>query len=503
MTDELILALDQGTTSSRAALVARDGRRIAEAQRATAQHHPAPGSSSTTRRRSSRRSARCARDVLAERRRVTRCRSRHHEPTRDDRPLGSRHRRTAPSGAGLAGHANRSGLRGPRRVRRRRPGARTTGLPIQPYFSATKLAWLLDEIPDARRRAEAGELAAGTIESWLAWSLTGGTAAGAHVTDVTNASRTMLLDTQASTGTTSCSSSSPSRARSCPASSRRGRARRSAARARTARSGIELPLLALLGDQQAALLGQACLTTGSAKCTFGTGAFLLVNAGTARPDPGAELLAGPAYQAAGRRRLLPGRRRRGRRKRGSLAGRRARVARRPRPSPTRSRPRYRTAPEFASSRPSRGSTRPGGTPPARGSISGLTLHTTRAHLVRATLEAIAFQTRAIVEAAEDAARRARSRCCGSTAARPRTALSSRPSPTPSDDPSSAPTTPRQPSAGWHLQRGWRRAMGRRGRARRSARADRARRAGLVERPPRDPSTPTGSAPSSEAGAGPV
>ena len=71
-----------------------------------------------------------------------------------------------------------------------------TGLPIQPYFSATKLAWLLDNVPAARARAEAGELAAGTIESWLAWKLTGGADGGSHISDVTNASRTLLLDTR-------------------------------------------------------------------------------------------------------------------------------------------------------------------------------------------------------------------------------------------------------------------------------------------------------------------
>ena len=71
-----------------------------------------------------------------------------------------------------------------------------TGLPIQPYFSATKLAWLLDTVPGARSRAERGELAAGTIECWFAWNLTGATDDGAHVSDVTNASRTLLLDTE-------------------------------------------------------------------------------------------------------------------------------------------------------------------------------------------------------------------------------------------------------------------------------------------------------------------
>ena len=72
-----------------------------------------------------------------------------------------------------------------------------TGLPIQPYFSATKLGWLLDALPGARERAERGELAAGTIECWLAWRLSGGPAGGAHISDVTNASRTLLFDTEA------------------------------------------------------------------------------------------------------------------------------------------------------------------------------------------------------------------------------------------------------------------------------------------------------------------
>ncbi len=164
--------------------------------------------------------------------------------------------------------------------------------------------------------------------------------------------------------------------------------------------GAELPLLALLGDQQAALLGQACVTTGSAKCTFGTGAFLLVNAGTSRPDPGSELLAGPAYQAAGAAPVY------------CLEGAAAVAGSAVRwladglellDNPAESEEVAASVPNSAGVRvvPAfQGLYAPWWDATARGSISGLTLHTTRAHLVRATLEAIAFQTRAIVDAAE-------------------------------------------------------------------------------------------------------
>ncbi|HSG82635.1 MAG TPA: glycerol kinase GlpK [Gemmatimonadota bacterium] len=169
-------------------------------------------------------------------------------------------RRTAPACRALkeAGHE--------RFIRQR------TGLVVDPYFSGTKIAWLLDNVPEARKRAAAGELAVGTIDSWLIWKLTGG---AVHATEPTNASRTMLYridelrwdpemgaimgvpetllpDVKPSGGIFGTS---------------------------VADAGVEAPVASALGDQQAALYGQGCWEAGSAKCTYGTGAFLLVHTG--------------------------------------------------------------------------------------------------------------------------------------------------------------------------------------------------------------------------------
>ncbi|GAA4969738.1 glycerol kinase GlpK [Actinoplanes utahensis] len=146
-----------------------------------------------------------------------------------------------------------------------------TGLPPATYFSATKIQWLLDEVDGLRARAENGEILFGTIDSWLIWNLTG----GRHLTDVTNASRTMLMDL-----------SSLDWSPELLAMFRIPRAMlpeiRSSAEvygtAETVLPGV--PIAAAIGDQQAALFGQTCFEPGEAKCTYGTGGFLLMNTGT-------------------------------------------------------------------------------------------------------------------------------------------------------------------------------------------------------------------------------
>jgi glycerol kinase len=150
-----------------------------------------------------------------------------------------------------------------------------TGLPLATYFSALKLRWLLSEVPEARAMAEAGDALFGTIDSWLVWNLTGGTSGGVHVTDVTNASRTQLMNlTTLDWDPELLSAFEIPRAclpRIVPSSEVYGEA------------GI--PVLAgvsiagVLGDQQAALVGQTCLSPGEAKNTYGTGCFLLMNTG--------------------------------------------------------------------------------------------------------------------------------------------------------------------------------------------------------------------------------
>jgi len=149
-----------------------------------------------------------------------------------------------------------------------------TGLVLDPYFSASKIAWLLDNIPDLRRKAEAGEIAFGTVDSFLLWRLSGGQV---HLTDVSNASRTSLFDLERLQW-------SPEMCRmfGVPAGLL-PRVGPSSGRLAVTRGLAEIPdgiaLAAAVGDQQAALFGQQCLRPGDAKCTFGTGSFLLMNVG--------------------------------------------------------------------------------------------------------------------------------------------------------------------------------------------------------------------------------
>jgi glycerol kinase len=172
-----------------------------------------------------------------------------------------------------------------------------TGLPLASYFSALKLRWLLDTVPGARALAAAGDALFGTIDTWLVWNLTGGIDGGLHVTDVTNASRTQLMnlstldwDRQLLEAFTVPRAVLP---RIVASSQVYGEAR--------------LPLLAgvkiggMLGDQQAALLGQACVRPGDAKNTYGTGCFLLLNTGETAVRSTAGLITTVAYQASGER----------------------------------------------------------------------------------------------------------------------------------------------------------------------------------------------------------
>jgi glycerol kinase len=162
-----------------------------------------------------------------------------------------------------------------------------TGLPLATYFSALKLRWLLDHVPDARGRAKAGELLAGTIDSWLIWNLL-----GAHVTDVTNASRTQLMNLRTISWDPELLQAFDIPAsilpRIVPSSVELGRIVLPALK--------DVPLAGVLGDQQAALVGQTCFTPGEAKNTYGTGCFLLLNTGTQPVASTAGLVTTVAYQ---------------------------------------------------------------------------------------------------------------------------------------------------------------------------------------------------------------
>ena len=149
-----------------------------------------------------------------------------------------------------------------------------TGLPLTTYSSATKLGWLLDRVPDGRRRAAAGTLLFGTVDSWLIWRLT-----GRHVTDVTNASRTMLMDLETLEWDDELLEIFDVPREMLPeiGSSTRSAAELVALGLGTGRGGV--PVTGILGDQQAAMLGQGCVSIGDLKNTYGTGNFLLLNTG--------------------------------------------------------------------------------------------------------------------------------------------------------------------------------------------------------------------------------
>jgi glycerol kinase len=150
--------------------------------------------------------------------------------------------------------------------------AAKTGLVLDAYFSGTKLKWLLDNVPGARKRAEAGELAFGTVDSWLVWHLTGG---AVHVTDVSNASRTLLFDIHKGTWDDELC-----RLLDVPHAVLPKVVASSGVCAQARIEGIDVPIAGIAGDQQAALFGQACHSPGLAKNTYGTGCFLLMNTGT-------------------------------------------------------------------------------------------------------------------------------------------------------------------------------------------------------------------------------
>ena len=151
-----------------------------------------------------------------------------------------------------------------------------TGLPLSTYFAATKIVWMLENIEGARERAEKGELLFGTTDTWVAWNLTGGEDGGVHVTDVTNASRTLLMDLETLDWDDDLLA-----AFDIPRSLLPRIASSSEVYGQIESSSIlrEVPIAGILGDQQAATFGQAAFHTGGAKNTYGTGNFLIVNTG--------------------------------------------------------------------------------------------------------------------------------------------------------------------------------------------------------------------------------
>ena len=269
-----VLALDQGTTSSRAIVFDRGGNICGSAQQEFTQTFPQPGWVEhdpmeiwSTQRSVVDRALGAARikssDIIAigitNQRETTVLWERA-----TGRPLAPaivwQDRRTA----GICDQLRKDGL-APLFQQK-------TGLVLDAYFSGTKLQWLLDHVPDARERAERGELAFGTVDSWLIWQLTGG---DAHVTDPSNASRTLLFDI----GRGDWDDELLALLR-IPRAVLPRIASSSGIVAHALIDGVRIPIAGIAGDQQAALFGQACHAPGMAKNTYGTGCFLLMNTGS-------------------------------------------------------------------------------------------------------------------------------------------------------------------------------------------------------------------------------
>ena len=263
-----------------------------------------------------------------------------------------------------------------------------TGLPLATYFAGLKLRWLLDHVPGAQARAEAGELLFGTVDSWLAWNLT-----GQHVTDVTNASRTQLMNLITLDWDAEILALFDIPRACLP------RIASSSEVYGTCAGGLAgVPLAGILGDQQAALFGQACLAPGEAKNTYGTGCFMLMNTGET-PFPstqgllttlGYQLGTAPAVYALEGSISIAGALVQWLRDNLGLLSDAAEIE-----------PLARTVedngdvyivPAFS------GLYAPHWDDRARGVIAGLTRFANRGHIARAALEAVAFQTREVIDA---------------------------------------------------------------------------------------------------------
>ena len=280
--------------------------------------------------------------------------------------------------AGICEKLKADGLAGPFRER--------TGLLLDAYFSGTKIKWMLDEVPGLRARARFGEIAFGTIDAWLIARLTSGRV---HATDYTNASRTLMFNIHDRTWDPDLLHHLDVPAAVLPGHTD------------AAVVGAEIPIAGIAGDQQAALFGQACFEAGQAKNTYGTGCFLLVNAGRQRLDPGPGLLLTLACDRGGRPCYAL---------EGSvfIAGavvqwlrdglgliQNADETHMLAQSVADTQGVY-LVPAFA------GLGAPHWDMYARGGILGITRGTTRAHIVRAALESIAYQTRDLMGALADA-----------------------------------------------------------------------------------------------------
>jgi glycerol kinase len=275
-----IIAIDQGTTGSTVLVFAEDGRVIGRAYAEFPQYYPQPGWVEHDALEIWHSVERVARVAVAQ--------ARQAHPDLQLAAIGiTNQRETVVVWDRATGRPVQPAIvwqdrRTSERCRQLREEGREdwvrerTGLVLDPYFSATKLEWLLQHVPGLRERAMRGELAAGTIDSWLVWQLTGGRA---HVTDPTNASRTLLYDIDAQ-----CWDDALLELFGVPRALLPEVRGSSEVYGETAAElfGASVPVGGMAGDQQAALFGQGCCTAGLAKNTYGTGAFLLLHTGSER-----------------------------------------------------------------------------------------------------------------------------------------------------------------------------------------------------------------------------
>ena len=396
MTDRFVLAVDQGTTSTRSIVFDRSGRMVAVRQREHRQFFPRPGwvehDPMEVWANTQRTAAQVLHDVadpgavvalgIANQRETTVVWDRAtRRPV--TRALVWQDTRTASLVTELSARPDAGIV------------AERSGMEIAGYFAGPRLRWILDQVPRARERAERGELLFGTMETWLVWNLTGGTDGGVHVTDVTNASRTLLMDVR------SCRWDPDLLAFFDVPAAMLPEIRPSVGVLGTATAlSPAIPIAGALGDQQAALFGQACFASGDAKCTYGTGSFLLQNTGTELVRSRSGSISTVAYQLAGEqpRYALEG----------SVAVAGALVQwLRDGLGLIATAPEVETLARTVSDNGGcyivpafSGLLAPHWRGEARGLVAGLTSYVTKGHLARAVLEATGWQTRDVVRAME-------------------------------------------------------------------------------------------------------
>jgi glycerol kinase len=388
-----LLALDQGTSSSRSIVFDRQGNVVAMAQQELPQIYPRPGwvehdpfaiwhTQLATARQAIARSGIPVRDIRAvgitnQRETTVVWNRKTGQPIHN--AIVWQDRRSEP----LCGELRAQGHGDLIRAK--------TGLLVDAYFSGTKLAWLLDHVPGARSAAAAGELAFGTVDSWLIWQLTGG---AAHVTDVSNASRTMLFNVQTNQWDTELMdllNVEPAMMPQVQSSSGHF------GRVQAQWLGQALPIAGVAGDQQSALFGQACFREGLVKNTYGTGCFMLMHTGARFQTSGNGLLTTSAAQAG----TQPEFALEGSVFVGGAVVQWLRDGLHAIESSSQVQALAQSVPDAGGVMlvPAfTGLGAPYWDPQARGTITGITRGTTVAHIARAALESIAFQSAALLEA---------------------------------------------------------------------------------------------------------